>query len=218
MQIKSNVARQRVSPNSYDLMNVDNCIAVAHQLGFDIFENKLNIWGMRVDKGDNFNDIFLYFWRKDNQWSYIKTWGTTEPAPGMLATLFGKGGRNPNGIFILGGNRQYKGCWVRGLHKGQYPALVQKQGYVFFLGYRKQKDSAQCYYSGQLYNDVVGLNNHTTKKGLLTDNIGGWSEGCQVIKDYEMFSNVIMPLVEQFNQEAYDYTIVSEMFFKQLYS
>lgn len=203
-----------------DLVTVENCHRVAQQMEFKIFNDKPNIWGIRVPKGDNFNDLFIVFWKEhiitsqEPQWRSIITYGTTEPAPGYLKNLVAAGKKNPNGIFVLQANKQYVDCWVWGSHKGKYEALDQYWQFKF-VGYRKKADSEQ-YYEGVLYTDASGIEFHTTKRGYLTNKIVGWSEGCQVIFDANIYFDKILPALAPYKGHKYSYTIVSDALFMSL--
>ena len=87
---------------------------------------------------------------------------------------------NPNGVAILIPGF-YPKCWVIGKHKGQYPALVQNGSGVFKVWRDNDKDG-KFDFSGPVYTDVTGLNDHTTKDFQIT-NVGGFSEGCQATQD-----------------------------------
>lgn len=192
-------------------INPKMCIKVAENLGFEIFEDRLNLWGIRCPTGE-WNDIFIDFWydKKLQIWNCIRTIGTTEPSANLLQYIFNQGGINKNGLFILKHDEQYKECYIKGLHKGKYPALIQNPNYKF-IGYRKKYwDKKKEYYSGQLYNDVKGANYHSTKEKYvyLNKTIGTFSIGCQVQADWNFFKNEHMSLINKFNQKTYDYTLV----------
>lgn len=184
------------------LITPQKCRDVAKVLGFKIFDDRLNIWGIRTPKGE-FNDYFIFFPAFDED--YLLVEGTTEPSAGFLSSLFNSGNKNPNGIAVLVSNMQYLNCWYLGLHKGKYKALRQNGNK--FLVTRHKKDEEQ-YYDSKQYADVQGLNLHTTKIGYLFNSIKGFSEGCQVIFNAKTYFDEVIPLIEKYNQKTYDYTIV----------
>lgn len=66
------------------------------------------------------------------------------------------------------------------------------------------------------YTDVGGLNLHTTKLGYTLNSILGFSEGCQVICNSEVYFEDVIPLIEKYNQKTYDYTLVDSYNFEIL--
>lgn len=189
------------------LITPQKCKEVAKVLGFKIFDDRLNIWGIRTPKGE-FNDYFILFHAFDEEYLIVE--GTTEPSAGYLSKIFNLGGRNPNGIATLVANMQYLNCWKLGLHKGKYKALVQNGNK--FLVTRHKKDD-EHFYDTKQYNDVGGLNFHTTKIGYTLNSIKGFSEGCQVVFNAKTYFDEVIPLIEKYNQKTYDYTIVDLDFF-----
>jgi hypothetical protein len=204
------------------MVNVENCIEVAKRMNFKIYDKNVNIWGVRVPKGSNFNDIFFIFYKdyelnvNDVVWKSILTYGTTEPDSNYLQRLINKGNRNPNGIAVLISNKQYEDCFVFGLHKGKYEALQQYWRYKFTT-YRKKKDEpTQEYYSGKVYTDVMGLNFHTTRWGYTVDKILGFSEGCQVVFDAKIYFQKIIPIFKRYKKYKMSYTLVDDSVFYDL--
>ncbi|MDD4225962.1 MAG: hypothetical protein PHU98_06200 [Mariniphaga sp.] len=187
------------------VITVENCKKLAKKLGYKIFEDTVNIWGIRTPKGAGFND-FLLIWGSLNG-MYREVFGTctTEPSAGYVETLMASGKSNKNGIFVLK-TGQYINCWKKGLHKGKYPALVQAPT-AKFVGYRKKTDEPENYYSGKLWYDVEGLNFHSTKPDYERDNIGGFSEGCIVQHNFDNFKDITIPFIYNF-PELYSFTLV----------
>jgi hypothetical protein len=194
-----------------NLITPANCKKIAAQYGFKIFSDRLNIWGIRTPKGE-FNDYFIFFPAIDED--YLVVQGTTEPSAGYIPTIFKKGKSNPNGIAVLVSNSQYLNCWKFGLHKGKYKALQQNGNK--FLVTRHKKDEGDNYYNLRQYTDVGGLNLHTTKLGYTLNSILGFSEGCQVIWNAEVYFEDVIPLIEKYNQKTYDYTLVDSYNFEIL--
>jgi len=87
---------------------------------------------------------------------------------------------NPNGVAILIPGF-YEKAWIIGKHKGEYDALVQNGSGVFKVWRDSDKDG-KFDFSGKIYTDVSGLNDHTTKEHQI-NNVGGFSEGCMVTQD-----------------------------------
>lgn len=112
--------------------------------------------------------------------------GTTDPGASPLAKTEGV---NKNGIFILFPGF-YHNCWHKGKHKGKYNALVQF-GEKIFKGYRDADHDGLIDLSGKIYDDVQGLNFHTTRWDKQVMRVGDFSEGCQVFEVAKEFDQVI---------------------------
>jgi hypothetical protein len=101
---------------------------------------------------------------------------TTKPG---LKPLSG-GAMNPNGVAILIPGF-YPKCWTVGKHKGEYPALVQAGAGIFKV-WRDNDIDGNFDFTGRVWTDVSGLNDHTTRAHQI-NNVGGFSEGCVVTQD-----------------------------------
>jgi hypothetical protein len=101
---------------------------------------------------------------------------TTKPG---LKPLSG-GAMNPNGVAILIPGF-YPKCWMLGRHKGEYPALVQAGAGIFKV-WRDNDIDGKFDFTGRVWTDVSGLNDHTTREHQI-NNVGGFSEGCIVTQD-----------------------------------
>lgn len=177
---------------------------VMNIMGFDIYKDgRVNIVGIRTMDGE-FNDVFLYFKYINNIPIILPgIVGTTDPGKSYLKKVLG----NINGTAILVHDNQYIDCWQIGLHKGKYEALVQSAKAGFIVWRDKDMDG-QVDYSGKTYNDVLGLNHHTTKLGYKANWIGNFSAGCQVIWDQQSFAEDIMPFCKATGQKYYTYTLL----------
>lgn len=142
--------------------------------------NELNLFGIRSKDMlvDEFNDTLgaAYLDEFNNQ-QCIVVKGSTKPGYYWLKNKLG----NINGTFILCPGF-YRDCWQLGKHKGQYEALVQK-GNGIFKGWRDNDSDGELDYSGKIYNDVTGLNWHTTSFVNDKEMVGAYSAGCQVTQD-----------------------------------
>lgn len=141
----------------------------------------VNIGGIRNDDlsvVDEFNDILWLAWEDDfGRDNLLIHRGTTKPGLYWLKNKMG----NMNGTAILA-EGYYFSCWTQGLHKGQYKALVQSDK-AKFLVYRDNDRDGKFDISGKLYDDVSGLNGHTTSFINDKDRVGAYSAGCQVRED-----------------------------------
>jgi len=156
--------------------------ALYQQHGYRFYEGPYNVNNYaRRNKDlttvDKFNDIrgIAYQDAFGNQIN-LEWEATTKPG---LKPLSG-GAMNPNGVAILMPGF-YEKCWVIGKHKGQYDALVQNGSGVFKVWRDNDKDG-NFDFSGKIYTDVAGLNDHTTRDHQI-NNVGGFSEGCMVTQD-----------------------------------
>jgi len=126
---------------------------------------------------DKFNDIRGIAYQDSFGIPHCLEWAaTTKPG---LKPLSG-GAMNPNGVAILIPGF-YEKCWIIGKHKGEYPALVQL-GMGIFKVWRDNDKDGKFDFTGKIYSDVSGLNDHTTREHQI-NNVGGFSEGCVVTQD-----------------------------------
>lgn len=151
------------------------------------FETKpyfANMYGRRnadLKNVNQFNDIRGVAFTDDfcNEHN-IEFKATTKPG---LTSLIGEP-MNKNGTFILMPGF-WKDCWILGTHGvgGNFPhkALIQRAGKVF-RGWRDNNKDGKFDYSGTIYDDVTGLNDHTTRPHEIV-NVGAFSYACQVTRD-----------------------------------
>lgn len=153
------------------------------RLGYPFYDSgrfNVNLFGIRDDSKtvDEFNDILGLCYIDDFGRAIVLAHkGTTKPGAYWLGNKMG----NVNGTFVLK-EGYYKHCFKEGKHHGKYDCLIQAKPDVF-EGFRDWNKDGLIDYSGKLYNDVTGLNFHTTS--FLTDKekVGAYSAGCQVIQD-----------------------------------
>lgn len=141
----------------------------------------MNVWGIRkrFGKTDLFDDALgLSCVDEHGNSVHLVHEATVDPGLFYLKNEL----LNPKGTFILKPG-QYRGCWEKGKHKGKYVALVQKQGYQKFEGWRDNRLDGeiqrQLDAQGNYYRDVTGLNMHRSGE-TLSNIIGKFSAGCQV--------------------------------------
>lgn len=144
-------------------------------------EWNVNLGGIRnndLTVVDEFNDILWLAYEDSFGREILLTHrGTTKPGLYWLKTKMG----NINGTAILP-EGYYRQCWMMGLHRGQYEALVQSDRAKFAV-YRDNDEDGEFDINGQLYYDVGGLNMHTTSFVSDKDKVGAYSAGCQVRED-----------------------------------
>lgn len=190
-----------------ELITVDAIKKIAKLYGFKLFTGlgNVNIWGIRVDLSNEYNDVFIVFEldaKKENFLYKHVFEGCTHPGKGWLGKLMG----NPKGTFILKSNRQYIGCWQIGYHRG-YKALTQIWNYDGFLGYRDNDQDEECDIVGKLYNDVRGLNFHCTD---YPSKVAKASAGCQVVRYWDEFNKMMDKMHESSKKfgNKFSYTLV----------
>jgi hypothetical protein len=168
---------------------------------FDIAPYKVNNYGRR-----NKDHVTVNEWNDVRGIAYVDEFGvgqclewkaTTKPG---LTSLAGKP-MNPKGTFILMPGF-YKDCWLIGKHnvgkEHEHEALVQRG--MPFRGWRDNDLDGKFDFSGEIYTDVTGLNDHTTRPHEIK-NVGGFSYACQVTKD-DKEHQVKMALCRR-NEELY---------------
>ena len=159
--------------------------------GHSYFSNgnyNLNIIGVRCNIGtkvtNNFDDVLVLTYKSNNEWIYREYPITTDPGLRSMKEL-----QNVNGCAILVPG-QYKGCFMTGLHKGQYQALVQRANVNVFRD--SNKDEYYDLNPKTIQTGLFGINIHKSgKDSTIVDN---WSAGCQVFKkekDFNEFMSII---------------------------
>lgn len=140
-----------------------------------------NFWicGIRSknDISDKYDDKFYLF---KNEQFIMRTTGTTNPGKtGLLKPV------NEKGCAVVKSNQWYYDLWERGMHKGKMVALVQAHNVLY---YRDNDKDLSAEETGSIQKGIIGINFHTctyitekqTLESIKGENIGLWSEGCQV--------------------------------------
>ena len=159
--------------------------------GYTYFSNgnyNLNLIGVRCNINtkvtNHFDDIMIVTYKSDGEWIYKEFPITTDPGVKSLKQLI-----NINGCAILVPD-QYKGCFMTGLHKGKYEALVQRD--ILKVYRDKDKDLEYDLDPKTIQSGLFGINIHKSgKDSTIVDN---WSAGCQVFakeKDFSDFMTII---------------------------
>lgn len=153
----------------------------------------VNVFGIRNEslEVDEFNDVIGVAYQDQRGNLQCLTFeGTTKPGLYYLKNKLG----NINGTFILQPGH-YKQCWVLGHHKGRYEALVQSDR-AEFIGWRDNDSDGEFDYTGNLYDDVTGLNLHTTSFKSEIEKVGPYSAGCIVCKD-DMEFKILLSVIKK---------------------
>jgi len=166
----------------------------------------VNLYGIRngYEIVDEFNDILGICFRDEfNNPNCIESKGTTKPGLKWLKDKIGGLG----GTFILQPG-QYAKCFTLGEHRGAYDALVQSP-YAKFLGWRDNDSDGEFDIDGETFDDVTGLNMHTTSLINEVNKVGAYSAGCQVRQKDEnhwIMMAIIRASAEKYG-ELFSYTL-----------
>ena len=151
---------------------------------FETAAYKVNNWGFRnkdLQTVNVFNDLRGVAYVDDFGQKICLQWkATTKPGLTYLKDKVG----NPNGTAILIPGF-YKDCWMIGKHnrgkEHEHDALVQSGAGVFKV-WRDNNSDGKFDFSGKEYDDVTGLNDHTTRAHQI-NNVGSFSAACMVTQD-----------------------------------
>lgn len=221
--------------NKQELIN--KLFTVAKNKNYSIFlANKeypinLNLWGIRSSDSDTkrYNDILILFYQtndianrdcefKGKAFKMFIYEATTDPSDFYLLKPM-----NNKGTAIVVPN-QYKGLWKIGLHKGKYKALVQATKINVFRDNNKDDIAdvmSSHFTSSPLYrgNEInpklhidtgyFGINCHHAGN-IISDFIGLYSAGCQVMKNTKLYNNEFLPIIIDNIKNTITYTLIEE--------
>ncbi len=188
------------------------------QLGFAVFTKgnyNLNLFGIRSKHrgAGRFDDLLGCAYRVDGSW-FVRYWpATTDPSKFWLE----KGGASPKGCAILVGDKQYRGAYEIGLHKGQYEALVQTGNRVSV--YRdSDRDDRLSFDSSTIEDGYFGINVHAPStdpynKDVARDTIGPYSAGCMVhatTTGFKSMMNLCRLQESTLGYEKYTFTLLNQ--------
>jgi hypothetical protein len=177
---------------------------------------ELNIVGVR-NKDTNptkFDDSLFVFWKDDkNNWDGREYAITTDPSTNYLK----KGGigsfKGKLSTAILPSG-QYIDTWVIGSHKGQYTALTQAKPICVYRDF--DRNETLSFNVSDKDCGMFGINIHRAKvngaddgKGN-TNEIGLYSAGCQVFKNYYCFMDFMQLVKKQeslYRNKYFTYTL-----------
>ncbi len=158
----------------------------------------LNIVGVRgsTSRVNYFDDSINIYYEDDLGWNHYTYEATTSPGEPALLNL-----TNKEGTAILKAG-QY--LYQKGLHKGQYEALVQKGPVTVYRD--SNKDLVYDKDARYLESGFFGINIH--KASLFSKFVGPDSSGCQVIKSgFDSFMDLINESLK-FRENKFVYTLV----------
>lgn len=191
---------------------------VAVKKGYPIYINRgndynINIWGIRSGNPvtGKFNDTVIIFrqlspnnvkpsYKTSTSCGYMSDgWyidvfaATTKPSDVALLKP-----SNPKGTAIV-----VPGCylslWKAGKHKGEYEAFVQNAPVTVY----RDNNKNNVIDSKTTETGIFGINFHRASKWKISELIGLYSEGCQVVESVVDFEKTIIPLRDRAVENGY---------------
>ena len=170
---------------------------------------ELNIVGVRSNSTlpNAFDDEMHVFYKNDaNRWQHHVWPCTTDPG-----TYWLRNPMNPQATAMLKGNMQYKGVYAIGLHKGQYTALVQRNGPVTVVRDYNRDDTLD-FANGHESSGMFGINIHRANSSGTTNKVDRYSAGCQVFAnaaDFAEFLNLCQIHRDRYGNQ-FTYTLIDQ--------
>lgn len=174
-------------------------------LGFVVFESQdwdLNIIGERNPAGETneFDDWIHVLYLENGEWQWHAFLCTTDPGRHWL--------ENGN-TAILVHNRQYRGVYMLGLHRGKYEALVQRGGEVTV--WRDRNKDLIHDFDVDTESGYFGINIHRANSEFKSQSVNRYSAGCQVIADpeeYSIFIELCKKQISEIGVDRFSYTLL----------
>jgi hypothetical protein len=168
-------------------------------------ELNLNLIGIRAKdlQPNAFNDVLCVVYEQ-NERPVLETYPITTD-PGLYYR------RNPihvDGTAILAPGH-YPRCWAIGMHRGKYPALVQRG---LMTVYRDNNKNPALDTGVRTQTGYFGINLHRASENKYTLAVDKWSAGCQVFASADDFAQV-MALCNQAAKKYgryFSYTLLDE--------
>ena len=196
-----------------------NLVKILREKGYTFFENgiyDLNIIGIRSDQGNQvtnlFDDYLVVLYKATDTGDKNKDFTkkiykiTTEPGEYYMS----KGMMNPKGTAILAPG-QYRKCWMKGLHRNKYSALVQTGTVKVYRD--NNKDKKYDLKPETLDEGIFGINLHRANKDTVQLYVGNYSAGCQVFADpneFESFMRLCELQIKNGKPNSFTYTLLEE--------
>jgi hypothetical protein len=170
--------------------NFNKILGFMKQRGYVVYNEpyQLNIVGVRNSNGkpNVFDDRLYAFYKNENGQWIVNDWPiTTDPGTYWLENPMS----NLGTAMLKEG--QYVNAFKRGLHKGQYTAVVEAAPVTVYRDYDRNAifDIGQSTSVGN-----YGINIH--RAGTSSSEVDKWSAGCQVFQKSADF-NEFMTMVDQ---------------------
>lgn len=174
---------------------------------YDAGDYNMNIIGIRTDdqRSNLFNDWICLAFRQNDHEQLMVFDATTDPG-----TYWRKHPMNINGTAILKPG-QYAGSHRTGLHQGNYLALVQDSPMTVYRD-NNGDDKLDTGSDIAIESGHFGINIHRASAHGITENVGRWSAGCQVISrnvDFNLFMALITRAATEWGNR-FSYTLLTE--------
>jgi len=182
-----------------------------YDMGFELSHGDyhLNIFGIRTktQAPNKFDDYLFCVYQVSGEWIQHRWNITTDPGTYWLHHPM-----NDLGTACVVADRQYKGVWQLGKHRGKYKALVQSGNKIAV--HRDNNKDNKINFDTIIEEGYFGINCHraTTAKGGSV-NVNKWSAGCQVFQDPDDFKKFIDLCVKQRERNVgskFTYTLLNE--------
>lgn len=184
-------------------VTIDSLKATVTALGYKWFEDRPNIIGLRTNivVSNLFNDyIFVAYNNILSCWII-----TTEPGVDALVTPM-----NPLGAAVLKPG-QYVDSWELGFHKQRpdHKALIQVKPITV---YRDNDKDGIAEVTTTETTGLYGVNIHGTKVGRDRNDIGAFSAGCQVFRNWKDKEELmkICESAKTITKNKFTYTLLTE--------
>lgn len=155
---------------------LDECAKLNYPV-FDAGRNfNLNIFGIRNTEyaTDRFDDIIGVWCRVQTQWRLWMWAGTTDPGKAARISPTHSGG-----VAILR-DIFHSGLWELGYHHQDYQALTQRPTAIASVVRDNDRDWVLNFDGTPT--TATGINLHCASAVTMSQSVGRWSEGCQVIQ------------------------------------
>ena len=171
----------------------DNFEQIFSDFGY-VWSDIFNIVGIRnttTAVSNKFNDTLWVFYKDNESGKKIAESYTATTVPGFWLNNGTTHSYYKEGIAIMKPG-QYIDAYVIGIHGGKYEAIINRGSSApsFYRDYN-QDSNLDLLDSTLVTNKYVGLNIHSTKEGGGGDNVFNWSEGCQVLKSWDDFQELM---------------------------
>ena len=158
--------------------------SILRRKGFRLYTRpyEVNIVGIRSKntRSNRFDDeIHVFYKTSPVKWIYHVYKATTDPG-----TFWLENPMEPRGTAILA-EGQYVDAYEIGLHRGLYPALVEKRPVTILRDYNR--NSTLDFFNGRKDTGVFGINIHRALANGKTKYVDKFSAGCQVFEDADDF-------------------------------
>lgn len=187
--------------------SVEQIIRVMNSHGYKVFETgsfNLNLIGIRhgLVATNKFTDTFVVLYKDGGLWVRKVYPCTTVPGLYHLKNGLAKG----TAILVPG---QYRGAYERGLHKGDYMALVQRKPVTVYRD--RDKDCDLDYENPET--GMFGINIHRATANGISKQVDKWSAGCTVLASSADFAELMRLTSAQIDMgygRTFTYTLLEE--------